>query len=556
MRWLFLAILLSCTPFLKGQDHVPGQLIVQLQPGASITNIVFHYDGIHSNGLNARPLSAAANIWQVFFDHEAYSAQALINELQQHASVALVQRNHRLEYRIVPNDPDYANQWTLHNTGLTGGTPGADIDAEKAWNLSTGGVTTTGDTIVVAVIDGGYDIYHEDLDPNLFRNRHEIPGNGIDDDNNGKIDDFRGWDFPFQSDTPFVDFHGTGVAGIIGAKGNNGIGITGVNWDVKVLPIAMGNITEAATVEAMDYAWEFRKRYNASNGQKGAFVVAVNMSFGLDFVHPDSMPIWCGFFDSLGAAGILSVASTMNRDANVDSVGDMPTACGSDYLVAVTNTDQWDDKVGMAAYGTNSIDLGAPGEDSYTLSPNDQYSGFDGTSASAPHVAGAIGLMYSASCDDIMLTAQNDPAKVARDMKQALIDGVDALPALANITVSGGRLNLYNSMLLAENYGGCELSSIGDGGPGAGAQQLGILRVFPNPATHQITIEYRNLEAGNNQFQLLNSLGQLMGVWEDELKGPGQHSITVPLQNWPAGVYFLKMSQGLRQSPLHSLVIQ
>lgn len=541
-------------PALMGQHHVPGQLIVQLLPEASITDIVSAIDGAHSLGLSSRPLSPDANIWQIFFDPEVTPSHTLLEEFRQHTSVALVQRNHRLEYRKPPNDPGYVNQWGLHNTGLTGGSPGADIDAERAWNLSTGGVTSTGDTIVVAVIDGGYDIFHEDLDPNLFRNRHEIPNNGIDEDSNGKIDDFRGWDFPFQSDTPFVDFHGTAVASVIGAKGNNGIGITGINWDIKVLPIAMGQITESATIEAMDYAWDFRKRYNATNGQQGAFVVAINMSFGLDFVQPDSMPIWCSFYDSLGAAGILSVASTMNRNANVDSVGDMPTACTSDYLVSVTNTNQLDQKVGMAAYGAKSIDLGAPGESSYVAAPNNQYLTFNGTSAAAPHVAGAIGLLYSASCDDIMRTALSDPAKLARDMKQAILDGTETLPSLADITVSNGRLNLYNSMLLAENYGACELASIGNGG--TGAQQLGILNVFPNPATHQVSISYRNLETGNNQFQLLNSMGQVMAVWEDEFKGPGLHTLTVPLQNWPAGVYFLKMSQGIRQSPLHSLVIQ
>lgn len=554
--WL-LTITLGFAPLaLWCQSIVPGELIVQLQPQASISEFTRIEGSFHASGIQAQLLSLDARIYRLHFNEEHFSAHQLLSELREHPSVAVAQYNHRLQYRKAPNDPEYANQWTLHNTGITGGSPGADIDAERAWNLSTGGVTSTGDTIVVAVIDGGYDIFHEDLDPNLYRNRDEIPNNGIDDDNNGKIDDYRGWDFPFQSDTPFVDFHGTAVASIIGAKGNNGKGVTGVNWDVKIMPVAMGQITEAATIEAMDYVWTFRKRYNASQGQKGAFVVAINTSFGLDFVQPDSMPIWCGFYDSLGAAGILSVASTMNRNANVDSVGDMPTSCGSDYLIAVTNTNELDQKVGLAAYGPQSIDLGAPGEDSYVALPNNQYNTFDGTSAAAPHVAGAVALLYSASCDDIMLMAQSDPATLALDMKQAILYGTEVLPSLADITVSGGRLNLYNSLLLAENYGNCELASIGQGGQGAGGPQQGILGLYPNPATTQVTVQYRNLEVGNNRFILLNALGQTIQVWEDALQAPGVHTLTLPLPQLPGGIYFIRFDQGSRQSPLHTLVIQ
>lgn len=556
MRWLIYLLCLACVAPLFGQSTVAGELIVQLHPSALAITDTLPNDAFGQANLTFRPLSKAANIWLAQYDTNTTTAAAAIRTLRADERVAVVQTNHLLQYRLAPDDPFYSNQWPLHNTGQSGGTAGDDIDAEKAWALTTGGITSSNDTIVVAVIDGGYDIFHEDLDPNLFRNRHEIPNNGIDDDNNGKIDDYRGWDFPFQSDTPFVDFHGTAVAGIIGAAGNNGKGITGVNWAIKMLPIAMGQITESATIEAMDYAWTFRRRYNASNGQEGAFVVAVNMSFGLDFVKADSMPIWCSFYDSLGQAGILCVASTMNRDANVDSVGDMPTSCGSDYLLSVTNTNHNDQKVGLAAYGAQSIDLGAPGEDTYTTAPNDNYNYFDGTSAAAPHVAGAIGLLYASSCEEIMAKATTDPSTLAKDIKQMILDGTDPLPALAGITVSGGRLNLYNSLLLAENYGACVLASIGEGGAGAGAQHEGLLNLYPNPARQQVTISYRNTNNGNNQFQLLNSLGQVVAIWEDQISGPGVHTFTTSLEGYPAGIYFVRLTQGLRQSPLHTLVIQ
>ena len=161
-----------------------------------------------------------------------------------------------VETQRTPNDPDFDSLWGLNNLGQTGGTLDADIDAAEAWNITTG----SGQRIV-AVIDTGVDYRHEDLAANMWTNLGEIPGDGIDNDGNGFIDDIYGYDFANNDGDPLDDNnHGTHVAGTIGAVGNNGIGVTGVNWNVQIMALkflqADGSGTISAAIEAIDYAVE------------------------------------------------------------------------------------------------------------------------------------------------------------------------------------------------------------------------------------------------------------------------------------------------------------
>ena len=301
-------------------------------------------------------------------------------------------------------------------TNGSGGT--ADISACDAWAITTGGASAQGDPIVVAVIDGGFQISHEDI--NFFKNATEMAGSsGVDDDGNGYIDDVNGWDAGGNDGNLPQSSHGTHVSGTVGAIGNNGIGVTGVNWDVQVLPVATNGGSsgfESTVLTAYGYVLELRAQYDQTSGAEGAFVVSTNSSFGIDNADPNDYPLWCAFYDSLGAYGILSAGATANNLVDIDAVGDVPTACSSDWLISVTNTTSSDD-LGWAGYGLTTIDMGAPGTNILSTNPTNDYGESSGTSMATPHVAGAIGLMWSAACSDMITDYKNDPATLALTLK-------------------------------------------------------------------------------------------------------------------------------------------
>jgi hypothetical protein len=427
-------------------SYEPGQLLIQLNAGEQPSSLSGSYSQINLKPV--RLLSRRMNIWLFEYSGARLKAadnQAILNDVRGRPSVSLAQFNHFVEARATtPNDPFFNQQWALNNTGQTGGTADADIDAPEAWDIATSGLTATGDQIVVAIIDGGFDLAHQDLD--FWKNTEEIPSNSIDDDSNGYIDDYNGWNSSSHSGTITSASHGTHVAGIAGARGNNGIGISGVNWGVKLMVVQAYSTTEATTVESYGYVLEQRARYNESNGLHGAFVVATNSSFGINSGQPWNYPLWCAMYDSLGAQGILSAAATANASVNVDIEGDMPTACPSNYLITVTNTTSIDTRNSGAAFGPTTIDLGAPGTDVYSTLPGDTYGSNTGTSMASPHVAGAIGLMYAVACPTFVAACKTNPGPMALQMKQYLLDGVDPIAALAGITVTGGRLNAFHAI--------------------------------------------------------------------------------------------------------------
>jgi hypothetical protein len=144
---------------------------------------------------------------------------------------------------------------------------------------------------------------HSDLTDNLWKNHKEIPGNGIDDDGNGYVDDYEGWNAVSQNGNVYSSgSHGLNVAGIIGARGNNEMGVSGMNWDIKIMQIRLSQVREDNVLRAYEYALSHRKRYNESGGIEGAFVVATNSSWGIDRGRPEDAPLWCAFYDSLGNA--------------------------------------------------------------------------------------------------------------------------------------------------------------------------------------------------------------------------------------------------------------
>jgi subtilisin family serine protease len=297
---------------------------------------------------------------------------------------------------------------------------------------------------VIAVIDDGFDLEHEDL--NFWKNRNEIPGNGIDDDNNGYIDDHDGWNaFTANGEIPEKS-HGTRVAGVAGAIGNNGIGICGVGWNCLLMPIAGSSTFESTVVAAFSYVYKMRSLYEETNGERGAFIVVTNGSFGVDFGDPENYPVWKMMYDTLGSLGILSSAATMNHPSDVDIVGDVPTNFESDYLIGVTNTTNTDTKYDVAAWGKVSIDLGAPGTGIISTRTNNTYGYSTGTSLAAPQLSGSVGLLFAAAEEQFLEKYEQDPGKAARFLKSIILDNVDTLQGFDTLCVSGGRLNVNKAV--------------------------------------------------------------------------------------------------------------
>ncbi len=446
---------------LPEREHLAGEFLVKLRTGVAPDKLVEAnrlFRGRETGLRAAELLSAPLNIWLLRGDLPADDEKGLLTALNRHLDVEAAQFNYVVQPRgncsplaTLPNDPQFGQQWQYINTGAGGGVADADIDAELAWDITTGGLTALGDTIVVCIVDDGVDVNHPDMAPNLWRNWSEIPGNGLDDDGNGYVDDFRGWNAPDNNDDIANGFfgggHGTPVAGIVGAKGDNGIGVSGVNWNIKLMIVVNGGpYTSANVIEAYSYPYSMRLRYNQTGGAEGAFVVATNSSWGIDYGQPADEPLWCAFYDSLGSVGILNCGAGPNANIDVDTQGDLPTACPSDWLVAVTNMNRSDVKLVQAGYGQASIDLGAFGQDTWTVADNAGYEAFGGTSGATPHVAGAVALLYSAPCPALAALAKIAPDQAALLVKQYILDGTDPNVSLAGITSTGGRLNLYGAL--------------------------------------------------------------------------------------------------------------
>lgn len=435
---------------LSGQklDHSLNEALVKLEAHTDL-NIFqerfIHYNGIETNFKIVKPVSRQLNIYLVSFDHNAVNEYDFRDALARHPNVEIIQVNHLLDYReTTPNDPSFTTQWQWQN-----------VAAELAWDISTGGTTTNGDEIVVAVYDDGGDLDHPDLIANNWINNDEIPNNNIDDDNNGYVDDVYGWDFGSNSNNVDGGSHGVNVAGMVGAVGNNDVGGTGMNWGVQIMNLGTNSIQQESNVlEFYSYALDMRQRYNETNGSEGAFVVATNSSWGIDFGDPDDAPLWCGFYDTLGEQGILNCGATANLELDIDVEGDLPTGCPSEYMIAVTATDI-DDIRQFSAYGATTIDVGAPGDDIYTTSSNGGYTSTSGTSFASPLTAGLVALLYSAPCSNIANLAISDPAFAAQTIRDYIFEGSEAVGNLPG-TIVHGRVNAANSMqLVMDNCGPC-----------------------------------------------------------------------------------------------------
>lgn len=387
------------------------------------------------------PLMPSIGLYLVHVLDGATVPHAIV-DLSAHDALRYAAPDHVVTLRgTTPNDPSYPSQWH-HQTMMSA----------MAWDFGIGSFD-----YVVSVVDGGCKLDHADLAANIHVNADELAGlPGVDDDGNGYVDDVNGWNAYADNGNIPNDSHGTHVNGIAGACGNNNTGVSGVNWNVTLMPVAGASGSTSTVVKAYNYVLAQKQMWFDTAGAKGANVVSTNSSFGVDFANCQSPAYkpWNDAYDAMGALGILSCGATMNNNSNVDVTGDTPTGCISPYMIAVTNTTSSDVKNSGAAWGLTQIDLGAPGTSIYSTSWTGGYTTNTGTSMASPQVAGAIALAHAVGSTEFAALRDADPAAAALVVKATLLATVDILPSLNGKTVSGGRLNLFNAMQVMDAWTG------------------------------------------------------------------------------------------------------
>ena len=400
----------------QGRPYAAGELLVKFAPDAAPAAIDRasrdlgaaqrkHFDGI---GVHAWQLGEGVSVEQ---------AVAILNGPAWRGVVAYAEPNYTLsaaDFPDQPSDPLRGNLYGLHNIGQTGGTFDADVDAPEAWAAGFTGSSS----VVVGIIDTGVDYNHPDLAANIWTNPGEIPGNGIDDDANGYVDDVHGYDFVGAGDSDPMDDngHGSHVAGTIGARGDNGIGVVGVNWDVKLMAIkflgANGSGTTDDAIEAVNYAARMGVRVTSNSWSGGAFSQAL--------------------YDAINASGALTVAAAGN---SANSTPRYPAAFDLANVISVAATDHNDALASFSNYDAGWVDLAAPGVSVLSTYAGNTCRSLSGTSMATPHVSGAAALVLAA-----------DPSLGTAAIKATLMNSVDPVASLAGKTVTGGRLNVARAV--------------------------------------------------------------------------------------------------------------
>ena len=425
---------------------VPGQIIMSFKPGVTPEEIDDFYKDFYGDyhlvekenlsiddkddGPEERLASTSLEV-----------TRELIEIIKQDPRIEYAEFNYLLYMDVTPNDLQFDQLWGLHNVGQTGGTIDADIDAPEAWDTTTGSFS-----IIIGVIDTGINYNHVDLASNVWNNPGETGldangndkrTNGIDDDGNGYIDDVHGINAITNSGDPIDDnSHGTHVSGTIGALGNNGIGVVGVNWDVS---IASCKFLDSTGIGTTSNAIKCFKYFNSLKNVNGQNVVVTNnswggggFSLGLKFAMAGS--------DQPGMSPILHVASAGNRNSDTDLGSHYPSSFDLDNIISVAATDHNDDYASFTNYGSISVDLAAPGVSILSTILGNSYGFKSGTSMAAPHVSGAAALIWS-----------NFPASTYNEVKSRIMGGVDLLSDLTKNTQTDGRLNVLNSITMVNS---------------------------------------------------------------------------------------------------------
>lgn len=406
----------------------PGELIVRFDADADANDRIAARraaDVDFERGLGLRKL-------QLVKAQPGQSVRAAVAELERSGDVLYAEPNFIRRLEAVPNDPFFPNLYGLDNTGQSvagfTGTPDADIDAPEAWDLTTGSPDA-----VVGVVDSGVDVAHPDLSSSIWRNPGESgsgrESNGVDDDGNGLVDDWRGWDWVADDNLPADENdHGTHVSGTVTGSGNNATGVTGVSWNSRVMPLRVLDAAGSGSVADLILAYRYA-------GSEGAQIVNASLG-GSGFSRAE--------LDAINAApNTLFVVAAGNGGSdgvgdNVDITPEYPCAYTAENIVCVAASDQNDGLARFSNFGSVSVDLAAPGVRTLSTIPGAGYAYFSGTSMATPHAAGVAALIWSL-----------EPGASVMGVKSALMGGTDAKTAFSGRTVTGGRLNAERSLRLA-----------------------------------------------------------------------------------------------------------
>jgi subtilisin family serine protease len=392
--------------------HAPDRIIVKFKNGA-----------YRNFGLRRTKQFRLINA-SVFKVPVGEMAVALVKRLSSDSSVAYAELDFRQSVALVPNDARFNELWGLHNTGQTGGAPDADVDAPEAWNIATGS-----SDVVVGVIDTGVDYTHPDLADNIWTNSGEIPGDGIDNDGNGYIDDVHGINVITGSGDPMDDnatyYHGTHCSGIIGAKGNNAAGVTGLCWTVKIMGLksldSSGTGWTSDAIECIQYAIDNGAHVLNNSWGGGGFSQALRDAI-----------------EAAKNAGIVFVAAAGNSGEDDDINPFYPASYDSDNIIAVAATNYNDIRAGFSCYGLNSVDVAAPGVNILSCKAGNDYQLLSGTSMATPYVSGLAALLKS-----------YNPGWTWDEIKTRILAGADPLSSLSGRTLTGGRINAFNSLVFS-----------------------------------------------------------------------------------------------------------
>ena len=442
--------------------YAPGEVLVKFRAGtkntdksaalASMTVAGAAASGAPPAGASAStsPGAGAVRKWTFRRGAEHWrlppglSVEDAIARLRARPDVEYAEPNWVLTADRLPDDARFGELYAFRNTGQTGGVAGADISATRAWNITTGSRS-----VLVAVIDTGMDMSHPDLAENLFTNTAEIPGNGIDDDGNGFVDDVHGWDFANDDNDPFDDAgHGTHVSGTIGAVGDNGLGVAGINWRVSILPVkflgADGSGFSSDALRGIDYAMLMGAQVLNNSWGGGGF--------------SDIMQ------DTIAAAetaGTVFVAAAGNEGQDIDDVPQFPASYQLPNVIAVAATDDDDDLADFSNWGPQGVLLGAPGVAILSTVPGGGYGLKSGTSMATPMVTGAVALLRAA-----------EPGITVEAIRARLAASVDPVPMLQYTTASGGRLNLFRLLATTDTIPPGVISDLAVADSGSGWVRL------------------------------------------------------------------------------------